>query len=235
MVTLNHDYVSRIVEKSHSGFRRRTSRSAYPRFSGARVGYRFYDNKVGRWTTVDPVGIAGGLNCYEFVGDDPANRVDPFGLIDCPGLLQRINRTYALFQNLSGALNESLRYQQRSLNQTYALDVAFGAMITMGLAAGGSLLELALEGEPIMQGASLGVDLARSGAVTGEIGSGAGAVIGQVIEHSGGLVAEGVVERNTTGRIKHTNQQSVDLLNATIADIRARLSNLRFLYRRCCM
>jgi RHS repeat-associated protein len=79
MVTLNHDYVSRIVEKSHSGFRRRTSRSAYPRFSGARVGYRFYDKNVGKWTTQDPLGVEVGFNAYSFCDDDPLNFVDPYG------------------------------------------------------------------------------------------------------------------------------------------------------------
>ena len=82
MVTLNHDYVSRIVEKSHSGFRRPTSGSAYPRFSDARVGLRFYDNKVGKWTTMDPLGVDAGLNAYSFCTSDPINSVDPFGLDD---------------------------------------------------------------------------------------------------------------------------------------------------------
>ncbi len=41
---------------------------------------RWYDPVVGRWVSEDPVGLAGGLNLYEFCGGDPVNDRDPFGL-----------------------------------------------------------------------------------------------------------------------------------------------------------
>jgi RHS repeat-associated protein len=44
---------------------------------------RYYDPKVGRFISEDPIGFAGGPNLYAYVGSDPANAVDPFGLIDC--------------------------------------------------------------------------------------------------------------------------------------------------------
>jgi RHS repeat-associated protein len=43
---------------------------------------RYYDASTGRFTQVDPIGIAGGLNVYGFAGGDPVNYRDPFGL--CP-------------------------------------------------------------------------------------------------------------------------------------------------------
>jgi RHS repeat-associated protein len=43
-------------------------------------GYRFYSPSTGRWLTRDPLGEAGGLNLYGFVGNDPVNYVDAFGL-----------------------------------------------------------------------------------------------------------------------------------------------------------
>jgi RHS repeat-associated protein len=43
-------------------------------------GYRFYGPEIGRWTTRDPFGEAGGMNLYAFVGNNPFNWVDPFGL-----------------------------------------------------------------------------------------------------------------------------------------------------------
>ncbi len=43
---------------------------------------RWYDPVVGRWVSEDPIGLAGGLNLYEFCGGDPVNGRDPFGL--CP-------------------------------------------------------------------------------------------------------------------------------------------------------
>jgi len=42
-------------------------------------GYRFYGPEIGRWTTRDPLGEAGGMNLYAFVGNNPVNWVDPWG------------------------------------------------------------------------------------------------------------------------------------------------------------
>ncbi|MGH7615422.1 MAG: RHS repeat-associated core domain-containing protein [Gemmatimonadales bacterium] len=43
---------------------------------------RFYDQRTGRWTQEDPIGVAGGLNLYGYVGNNPVAYTDPFGL--CP-------------------------------------------------------------------------------------------------------------------------------------------------------
>jgi RHS repeat-associated protein len=44
---------------------------------------RYYDQKTGRWTQEDPIGIAGGVNLYLFAGNNPATYTDPFGLKVC--------------------------------------------------------------------------------------------------------------------------------------------------------
>ena len=44
---------------------------------------RVYDQATGRWTQEDPIGIAGGLNLYQFNGNNPVNFTDPFGLDPC--------------------------------------------------------------------------------------------------------------------------------------------------------
>jgi RHS repeat-associated protein len=41
---------------------------------------RYYDPRTGRFTQLDPIGLAGGLNLYGFAGGDPVNFSDPFGL-----------------------------------------------------------------------------------------------------------------------------------------------------------
>jgi len=41
---------------------------------------RAYDPLLGRFLQTDPIGYAGGLNLYLYVGDDPTNRIDPLGL-----------------------------------------------------------------------------------------------------------------------------------------------------------
>jgi len=38
------------------------------------------DQETGRWTQEDPIGLAGGINLYQFNGNDPATYDDPYGL-----------------------------------------------------------------------------------------------------------------------------------------------------------
>jgi len=42
--------------------------------------YRYYDPQTGRWASRDPIGENGGVNLYEFVGNDGINYLDLFGL-----------------------------------------------------------------------------------------------------------------------------------------------------------
>jgi len=43
-------------------------------------GERYYSPGLGRFLSRDPIGEEGGLNEYGFVGNDPVNSADPFGL-----------------------------------------------------------------------------------------------------------------------------------------------------------
>ena len=44
-------------------------------------GHRYYDSNTGRWLTRDPIGYAGGINLYGYVGNNASNRTDPSGLL----------------------------------------------------------------------------------------------------------------------------------------------------------
>lgn len=43
---------------------------------------RWYDPRLGRFISEDPAGLAGGINLYAYVGNDPVNKTDPLGLYE---------------------------------------------------------------------------------------------------------------------------------------------------------
>src|SRR3989337_3944057 len=46
-----------------------------------RFGARDYDPSIGKWTAKDPIDFSGGdVNLFNYVGNDPINWIDPFGL-----------------------------------------------------------------------------------------------------------------------------------------------------------
>jgi len=51
--------------------------------------HRNYDPALGRYIQSDPIGLAGGINTYNYVRNNPVNRIDPSGLLDVYGYQSR--------------------------------------------------------------------------------------------------------------------------------------------------
>lgn len=54
------------------------------------VRTRYYQSPIGRWTAVDPLRFADGMNRYEYVASSPAMHIDPSGLSTCNKLTPSI-------------------------------------------------------------------------------------------------------------------------------------------------
>jgi len=76
------------------------------RISMAQYEYRNYLPAIGRWLTLDPLGEAGGLNLYAFVGNNPVNWVDPWGL----RVINNSQSTIAIVVNKAPGLPQCIFY-----------------------------------------------------------------------------------------------------------------------------
>jgi hypothetical protein len=54
---------------------------------------RYYDPEIGRFINKDPIGLASGINVYAYAKGNPANLIDPSGLLNI-SITRRIMRFY---------------------------------------------------------------------------------------------------------------------------------------------
>ena len=73
-------------------------------------GYRFYSPNLQRWLNADPIQEGGGINLYDFVGNEPVAGVDPFGWSEK-------NRTVALTCAIVPGLQTELFKQEYYANR----------------------------------------------------------------------------------------------------------------------
>ena len=63
------------------------------------MGVRYYDPIEGRFISRDPIGVAGGINQYSYVGGNVVNLVDPLGLFESHPILRLIVPGQVAFDN----------------------------------------------------------------------------------------------------------------------------------------
>ena len=84
---------------------------------------RWYDPKVGRWLSQDPIGFDGGdANLYRYVGNDPGNGVDPSGLMPPDSIMDRrlgINDGYYRSRDRMAEYNRAMDKYNRELFAYY--------------------------------------------------------------------------------------------------------------------
>ena len=101
--------------------------------------HRYYDPSTGRFTQVDPIGLAGGTNVYGFATADPVNYGDPFGLCPCsaPGLMTIVTTKAARQAAVRTALANG-EDEARDLFVTTVVLGSFGQIAELGIGLGAS-------------------------------------------------------------------------------------------------
>ncbi len=149
-----YDSFSNLISKTgplaDANLTRFSGKEYHPRSGLYYYGFRYYQPNLQRWLNEDPIGLAGGLNLYGFVGNNPVDGVDPYGLWLgewLGGQLQQAGKgLYDLMmgedrgghydQNTKGALDAQMGNVDIDRNDNVLRDVLGGLGQEMGQGAG---------------------------------------------------------------------------------------------------
>jgi RHS repeat-associated protein len=207
--------------------------------------FRAYDADSGRWISRDPIAESGGLNLYTYVSNNPINRADLMGLVDCNALKHQIDDQYRRLNYDSELLKSVLNDQMSALTSLFVVDRATDTALAIAgnyAAKGLNAIRLALTSRGFAAGERLIVDLARSGALTGPGVSvtskfstlGLGGVAGSFATSTLGkqlLNRLKPLERFSTEAVRKQFQNSVEILKNIVDQDYRNLQSLIEAYR----
>ena len=122
--------------------------------------HRYYDPDTGRYLTPDPIGLAGGMNLYVYVSNNPINFIDPYGLFTA--------------SDIASSWQESAIQSAAGLDQMVSdspgLWAAAAAVQTM-MDAGGGFVDMLRFGEGAAEGGvcGWGKDIIRGVGIAGSV------------------------------------------------------------------
>ncbi|HEX3927561.1 MAG TPA: RHS repeat-associated core domain-containing protein [Gemmatimonadales bacterium] len=153
---------------------------------------RQYDPGTGRWLQEDPAGLGGGVNLYQYNGNNPASFSDPFGLDPCKASsawTECIAQALANWGASTGGLVGGL-----ALNAGAALNAGLDATGINAAASAGNAIG---SGNVVVGAASAALAIVPGVAADR---AAVGALIRDATENPGGWKTLGVFVEQATGR-----------------------------------
>ena len=117
---------------------------AHDEVSFLHVGHRYYEPATGRFLQRDPIGIAGGLNVYEYANANPTAAVDPEGL--WPRGAMEMQCVYSSLRRQGYSPEQAAEQLRRMAGMEAVVFAAGVGVVAVGSVAGPVLVRFVLRG-----------------------------------------------------------------------------------------
>ncbi|RMH88128.1 hypothetical protein EBB59_12200, partial [Lysobacter pythonis] len=111
---------------------------------------RYYRPDMGRFIAEDPIGLAGGLNTYAYVGGNPVNAIDPLGLEEFSCIASRPNEGNYIngtkqcgYSCTSKSTGCSVNFLGPGYTGGFGSQMCRGAIVQQGVSPSGKMYETA--------------------------------------------------------------------------------------------